>query len=51
MSLGRLKALIRAFEDPETAYTATHDPEPYSDYAALARTHEWTLAGLRDPDE
>ncbi len=51
VSLGRLKALIRAFEDPATAYTATHDPEPYSDYAALARTHEWTLAGLRDPDE
>lgn len=51
VSLGRLKALIRAFEDPKTAYTATHDPEPYSDYAALARTHEWTLAGLRDPDE
>ena len=50
-SLARLEALIREFDDPETAYTATHDPEPYSDYATLARTHEWTLAGLRDLDE
>ena len=46
-----LEALVREFDDPETAYTATHDPEPYSDYATLARTHEWTLAGLKDFDE
>ena len=51
VSRARLEALVREFDDPETAYTATHDPEPYSDYATLARTHEWTLAGLRDLDE
>ncbi len=48
---GRLEALVRRHGDPGTAYAATHDPEPHSDYAVLARTHEWTLAGLRDPDE
>ena len=47
----RLERLVCEFDDPDTAYTATHEPEPYSDYAVLARTHEWTLAGLRDPDE
>ena len=47
----RLEQVVRAFDDPDTAYAATHDPEPHSDYAVLARTHEWTLAGLRDPDE
>ena len=47
----RLEQLVRQFDDPATTYAATHDPEPYSDYAVVARTHEWTLAGLQDPDE
>ncbi len=53
MQAGRelLTDLVRRYDDPATAYIAAHTPEPYSDYAVLARTHEWTLAGLRESDE
>ena len=50
-SMERLQTLIARYNDPDVPYEAVHEPEPYSDYAALARTHEWTLADLRDPDE
>ena len=50
-SLERLQTLITRYDNPGVPYEAVHEPEPYSDYAALARTHEWTLAGLRDSDE
>ena len=51
VSRARLEHLVRDYDDPGAAYIATYEPEPYSDYAVLARTHEWTVAGLRDPDE
>ncbi len=50
-SAGSLTTIVAQYDDPATEYKAVHAPEPYSDYATLARTHEWTLAGLQDSDE
>ncbi len=47
-----LASLIRAFDDPRTAYHASPRPDhpaPYNDYEHLARTLEWSAGGGGEP--